>query len=127
METTNQIIRVVRGQTHWSSLQHLGFNIRREPDRWIMPPVLKELVVPRISDVAAGILSLRSNPEELREWASFVLAASSLISLEKMDETNLGKKVLEALWDLSFGKDVSEELVRLAQSAIQTERKEEAL
>jgi len=127
METTNQIIRVVRGQTHWSSLQHLGFNIRREPDRWIMPSVLKELVVPRISDVAAGILSLRSKPDELREWASFVLAASSLISLEKINETNLGKKVLEALWDLSFGKDVSEELVRLAQSAIQTERKEEAL
>jgi hypothetical protein len=127
METSNQIIRVVRGQAHWSSLQHLGFSVRREPDRWIMPPVLKNLVVPKVSDVAAGILSLRFKPDELREWASFVLAASSLISLERIDETHLGKNVIEALWDLSFGKDATEELIQLAESAVQAERNEEKL
>ena len=121
MESSNEIMRVVRGQAHWSSLQHLGFNIRREPNRWIMPPVLKDLVMPKISDVATGILSLQFKPDELVEWASFVLAASSLINLETIGETPVGKKILEALWDLSFAKDITEELIRLAQSAIQAE------
>jgi hypothetical protein len=126
MKSTNQIIQVIRGEAHWSSLQQLGFRILREADRWIMPPAPEEVAVPETSDLAAGILRFEFQADELREWASFVLAASSLINLERIDKTNVGQKLLEALWDLSFGKHATKEVIELARSAVQAEYRNKA-
>jgi hypothetical protein len=104
------LLEVVRGHKPWPVLQRHGFKVSyydggrefgAEPD----PPLQASL-----SEVSEGLLRLLSNPHELREWASFVLVASSLIDLEETEGHDL---LLEALWDAGFRETIKEPALRL--------------
>ena len=115
MEAIKQLNSVVRGEAHYSSLHALGINIYMHNGRWFVPSFRIKPIEIEARDVATGLINLHLKPDELQEWASFILSASSLIVLDKLDETDVGKNLLNALWDLSFGGEISVELIRLAQ------------
>jgi hypothetical protein len=66
------------------------------------------------SDIAAGIVRLADDPERLKEWAALVMAASGFLDL-KLDSTPDGERLLEALWDLTFGEQLDDDTLALAR------------
>ena len=111
MINESTVMKVLRGELTWSSLNGDGVEIERKGDRWLFPPVVIEPLKPTHEDIAAGIGAYLGKPEQLKEWASFLLAASSLVDLEELDNA-WGNELLEVLWDLSFGDPVDEEFLR---------------
>ena len=103
MNLANRMLAVVRGEVPWHALNTEGLDVRREGDGWSIPFVRIPALTPSIGDVAQGIKNLSSRPEELREWASFVLAAASLDDLGSLENSPDGEDLLSALWDIAFG------------------------
>jgi hypothetical protein len=109
------LLEVVRGHKPWTVLQRHGLNVSYYDGSWEFgvesdPPLL---VSP--SDISEGLLGLSSRPREQREWASFILAASSLLDLEYVQACDL---LLEALWEATFGEPVQQSAYDLARSLI---------
>lgn len=102
MDVATQLLRVVRGEFRWTELQ-AGLAEKRGSLEWFFPPANFPPIMPTPRDVARGIKTLATHPKELSEWASFVLAASPLLSLEKLEGSPEGEFLLEALWDIAGG------------------------
>jgi hypothetical protein len=123
MELANQILRVIRGEIPWSSLQNLGITGCKEPEGWNWTmPSFDSLVAPTVSDIMTGLLVLQPKRNELFEWASFLLAASSLITFESLTQSQHGDSLLNVLWDIAAG-DYSEVELHKLIDAIQKENK----
>lgn len=73
-------------------------------------------VSPRPIDIANGLLAYRNRPEELRDWAAFVLAASEIIDLSPLEEWPEGDELLSGLWDASFEGSLKPETERVASA-----------
>ena len=102
------LIAVVRGERLWQSLLPLGFLIERKEDRWTFQHLVPGCVVPSVADIARGFLSEKSASQRT-EWASFILAASGLVSLQAIEVNEHGDFLLDALWNMSFGRELPEE------------------
>lgn len=70
-----------------------------------------------LRDVALGIIRLYPKSDELQEWASFLLAASPLITFEEFELSQDGEFLLNILWDLSFNEDIHGDMYRIAEIA----------
>lgn len=116
MKTDIQIISVIRGKAHWSSLNCGEIVIRKDGDQWIVPS-LQEIIAPKLSDVASGILNLYPRTGELQEWASFLLAASPLITFDAFESSQDGEFLLNILWDLSSSEDIHGDMYHIAEIA----------
>ena len=115
MDIQQKLLRIVRGQDEWSSVRSIGLSLRKDPSGWMwtFPETSVASTSVRIDDVLEGAKTLRLNPEAIREWASFMLAASSLITFEEFEESPKGEALLDELWSLSFGEDLENTLLRL--------------
>lgn len=114
------LLEVVRGQKPWSTLQQYGFKVSYYEGRWefglnSVPPLRVS-----VSDISEGLLGLLAKPDDLRQWASFILSAASLVDLEDMEDHDL---LLEALWDASFGNQVKEPARELASRLMEEKQK----
>ncbi len=105
------LLEVVRGHKPWPVLQRHGFKVSYYDGRWEFGVESEPPLQASLSDISEGLLRLLSKPHELSEWASFVLVASSLVDLEDVEGHDL---LLEALWDASFGEQVKQPALRLA-------------
>lgn len=119
MKLSEQIVKVVRGDAHWSSLQSLGVRVQKEPERWTwqMPPPLANPIAAKASDLAVGALKFIDKPAELKEWSSFLLAASSLVTFDALEKSPHGESLLNALWDVSSSAEAGSELRQIAEAA----------
>ena len=115
MSHFERIISVVRGDAQWSSLRDLGVS-RDSANAWHMPAPICDIVAPSASHIAGGILKLQSSPNDLSEWASFLLAASPLLTFDDLTKSKEGEALLDGLWDLAFGNAPSPELLRIARA-----------
>jgi hypothetical protein len=104
-DLTHQLLWISRGESQWTTLSDCGINVRRGDNCWEFSPTIIEPIVLSLQDVALGINSLQHRLEDRREWASFMLAASSLFSFEAFDDSDEGDKLLEVLWDFSFDQE----------------------
>jgi hypothetical protein len=95
----------------------LGVSLRKESTGWVwsFPQTSDVPLAGTLVDVMEGIENLSNRPGALREWASFLIAASSLISLEELAKLENGEDLLEALWDLSEGIELEELLTKYPQ------------
>ena len=107
---------VVRGQEHWSCVRQTGVNVERDVDGWTFTDAFAS-IAPSKDDVLAGLERLAYDPEALADWASFILSASPLISLESLGEDAGGELILEALWDLNFEGVLSVPVQSLIEAA----------
>jgi len=99
---------IVRGERPWRSLLPLGFSIERHEDGWTFTRLGPGSVVPAVADVVSGFFA-DSSPSQRIEWASFILGASSLISLQAVEAHQDGDFLLEVLWSTSFGDELSKD------------------
>ncbi len=67
------------------------------------------------SDLAEGLLNLKSDPAALRDWASFILLTSEFFAFADR-HTEYCDRLLVAISDLAFGAPVGIPAIRLAQS-----------
>jgi hypothetical protein len=115
MEFSSQALLIVRGEAHWSSLQAFDCQIRRENEKWVFSPWNGPVVSPEAGDLVLGINNQKRHPEKLQEWASFLLAASSIISFEKIETSVIGESLIDALWDLAKNGIPQGSLLNLVQ------------
>lgn len=103
--TTNTaaILDVVRGNAHWTTLRDCGIDVRRvaAANRWEFATYDCDPVVVSEADVVQGIKKQIGNEELLSEWAQFVLAASDLVDVAKLGDSDGG--LLDCLWEISDG------------------------
>lgn len=93
----------LRGESSWECLREIGVGIEISEGSIEISNPSGQLVVARVSDVAAGLLRLEPRFQDLRVWAS-VLHSAAFIDLEERFETDpRGDLLLEALWDAAFG------------------------
>ena len=116
------VFAVVRGQLPLSALGEAGVHFEidgMEPgeERRIKLNVkVPFIVAPKPIDIAQGLLAYRQRPDQLRDWAGFVLGASELIDLEPLDEWPKGDQLLNGLWDASFEGEVKPETMQVAEA-----------
>lgn len=119
MNAADMIMRVVRGEAHWSSLNALGVYLSKLEDgwHWRMPSIPGTEVPVELDDIVTGAMVHRENPEARREWAAFLMASPPLLTWGGWEDTPAGDAILEALWDLTFGEDAVAELLQAAERA----------
>jgi hypothetical protein len=115
MET--QVRRVVRGEAHWSTLRTTSLRIEHEANTWIFSPA-QQVVEVEAKDVAAGLLNLMHRHDDLVEWASFLLAAGGLVSLDRLGGSPYGESLLTSLWDLGFERDLRPDAIQAARAVL---------
>jgi len=100
------LLKVVHGDAAWESLARWGVRIRPTPDGIEVDN--PSAVITRIGerDIAQGMLRLRHDPTRLQEWARTLLAVSILVEINT-DGSVYAERLLEELWELSEGHDLS--------------------
>ncbi len=112
--SVESIIAVVQGLRKWETLRSLG--VRRSGQIWYFDPYPRPVAV-STKDLLIGFRRYDGKPPEMREWATFILAAAGLISLEQIETAPSGEALIEALWDASAGDRV--DVKRLESSGVE--------
>lgn len=115
VEIQKMILRIVRGQDDWSCAQSLGVSLTRQPSGlvWRFSTANVTLTSATVDDIIEGTKKLKANPHALQEWASFMLASSSLITFEDLEKSSKSDAALDILWNLSSGEDPESQLREL--------------
>ncbi|MBI5622682.1 MAG: hypothetical protein HY924_02770 [Elusimicrobia bacterium] len=104
--TKDDLVRFVRGEKPWRMLLSHGIFIEFIDRKVHAKSSGASPISPETADVAAGFSRLERDRDALREWAAVVLALDR-IDMGKLDASPEGELLLEALWDASFGEEVS--------------------
>jgi len=91
------VLNVVRGLKAPSTLVKYG--IAKHGDTWSFP-LCDDPVVVSMQALQAGLMAVKEHRELAREWASFLLAASNVISFEQIEDEPEGEQLIELLWRL---------------------------
>jgi hypothetical protein len=125
--TNELVLAVVRGQLPLSALEEAGIYLPidvkepRDSERRISLNLQSPITVaPNPIDIANGLLAYKTAPDQLREWATFVLGASEVIDLAPLETWPEGEELLNGLWDASFEGGLKQETVRLAGALTET-------
>ncbi len=117
------LLAVIRGQLPLRALHEAGISVDFEfsggesGERRISVRAGSAIKVsPKPIDIANGLLAYRNQPEELRDWAAFVLAASDIIDLSSLEEWPEGDELLSGVWDASFEGRFKPETERVAST-----------
>ena len=119
--TEEFLLAVIRGQLPLSDLLAAGIRVREvstdnaDHERRISLDVESPVIVaPRPVDIASGLLAYKESPDQLRDWASFVLGASEIIDLAPLEKWPEGDELLNGLWDASFEGTLTADTARIA-------------
>jgi hypothetical protein len=106
-----------RGQLPWKDLRSLGIDIHFMDDGCDVDGKGAVVETPSIGDVATGLLRhVRASERNLREWAAVMLAASQVIDLSELEESEDGEALLDALWKASAGQEIEESILTVARA-----------
>jgi hypothetical protein len=116
------ILQVVRGERPWTDLRAIGIDI----DVWLEStgyrshfenPQQHEATA-NVHDLAQGFITHRHDPCALREWA-FVMETVD-VDLDA-EQHPAGDRMLEALWDASFGNPIGAEVWQTIEELARTD------
>jgi hypothetical protein len=110
-----RIIRVVRGIDRWTVLRPLGVMLEKREQgwKWTIPAFSGTPFEVAVEDLAAGMNAWQEDGEALREWAGYLLADTSYVSFDELQNRPNGDEIVDALWGLTFGEDAAETLRNL--------------
>jgi hypothetical protein len=98
------VLAFVRGERGWQDLALAGVSVSFMDDGCDCEGAGTVVVRPSVADIATGFTTHMSSREvDLRRWASVILAASTIIDLEALEQDQDGEQILSALWDASAG------------------------
>lgn len=67
----------------------------------------------QVSDLAVGMVNLKTDPHGLAEWARFILVrCEPAVFIGAL--TDYGSRLIACLWELSFGTPLGDPSIRLA-------------
>lgn len=104
------VLNVVRGIDHWTVLRKIGVSYNE--NTWFFDSYPNPVSI-EVNDLFMGFKNYSKDKLALQEWATFMLAASNLISFEVLENDLQGDKLLNALWDASFGEDITSFILSL--------------
>lgn len=105
---------IVRGDRPWSELADIGITVRIDGDKVEVANPRQLSVSVGAADLAQGILNYKHDPVKIREWASMILADAISCDLRLKDDPG-EQGLLAAMWDISFGKGLSDDALALAR------------
>lgn len=105
---------IVRGDRAWSELVDIGIAVRINGDKIEIANPRQLSISVGADDLARGILSYKHDPVKIREWAVMILADAISCDLRLKDDAD-EQALLAVIWDLSFGKGLSDKGLALAQ------------
>ncbi len=124
IEAAELILAFVRGERSWKVLEKAGVYIEFRPDGYEIDNPWKLTATASPRDVALGILVYYRSSEQLRRLAGIILAGSSFLDLsDEFETTPEGDVLLNALWDATFGDEINQEAVRVAEGLVGTRRR----
>ena len=100
--------QVVRGERPWSDLTGVGVEIHSDGHGYEVKYSGDMFVIPEIADLARGFRSYEGRTEDLRAWASILLAGSAFLDLGALESREAGDALIEGLWDASEEGDVTD-------------------
>lgn len=110
------LLQVARGEIPLDVLRSLGIEFRHVGNAVeVSNPrgIVADVTVP---DLAAGMIRYASDREELRKWATGILIGTECFDLPDIDDHPAGDMLLGALWDISFGGDLAQEVLDVARA-----------
>lgn len=108
------ILAFVRGHRAVEALASLGISVTSDGDSIVVDNPHGWVAIAAPQDVAEGLLALASKTEDLRRWASLLLAATPFVDLA-LDDVPYGDALLEALWDATNGEPIRASALLAAQ------------
>lgn len=106
--------RAVRGDISPMQLKPIGVRVSGYDNILEIDGPRDLLVMAAPRDVACGLLRYPQHSPELKKWATFLLAASSIVDFAAIDESEYGEILIGALWDCSFTAACSSEAIDVA-------------
>jgi hypothetical protein len=108
----NIVLTIIRGQQPIAALATAGVTMSfraADPEGKSRQIIITQDrpfgVQATVADIAAGLIRHISNPDELSDWATFLLAAD-WIDFEPLERHPDGDILLEALWNASFRYEI---------------------
>jgi hypothetical protein len=117
-DVTKLVHDVVRGDRNATDLNKAGIRISRYDDVIEIDNPQRIFVKVSSKDIACGLLKFQSSLSELKKWAGLILASSSFIDLEELDNDPNGDALISALWDTTFEDHCSESTFLLAREIV---------
>jgi hypothetical protein len=97
------ILRLVRSDLPLSAAAWAGVVIEKTAVKgWTLTVSSPLVVLPSVRDVATGLARNLSKEGHLREWATFLLGASNVLSLQRLEAEDAGDALVGAVWDAAF-------------------------
>ncbi|MGB9112031.1 MAG: hypothetical protein WCF24_04810 [Acidimicrobiales bacterium] len=105
----------VTGKLPWTELQSIGFTFEvRANEMSVTSSDLSVTFEASVQDVANGILRHSSVDEASKRWAQALLGVTA-IDLSALEDDPDGEVLLNAVWDMAIGKELSAEALRAAK------------
>jgi hypothetical protein len=102
------IMQVIRGESDPSELGEIGLTFRETESGFAMDePAGLAIVEPSIDDLATGLFAHWVRSTGSQTWARVVLGGS-FIDLRDLEDDPRGDVLLEMLWTLSDGEELTE-------------------
>lgn len=99
---TNVILAVIRGELPLSTLSEVGVLVEFTEQSCEVETETSLVVTPSANDIVCGLIAHKEHPHDLKQWASFVMAASQLVDFDKLELHEDCDRLIDALWDASF-------------------------
>lgn len=115
---TDVILGIIRGELPLSTLEEIGVNVIFGEQSCEISAELPIIVNPSAYDIAHGILTYLAKPNEMSQWALFLMGASQIIDFEALESHPQGDLLIGALWDASFEGRISNKAVMVAESLV---------
>jgi len=112
------VLGVIKGELPLSTLEEIGVHVTFREQSCEINTEVPIIVNPSASDVAHGLLTYLSNPDELAQWALFLMGASQIVDFEALESHPQGDALVSALWDASFEGRINEEAIKIAESLV---------
>jgi hypothetical protein len=121
MNERKKILEFITGDLLWDELTEAGIEIKVIDDYHCeISNKNSTIVKPGLRDIITGILKLCRIPNAIRRWAAIILG-STIIDLEKINNNENGDEILNILWDLSEGTDISKQQIELLNRIMEKE------
>ncbi len=117
IELPETILAVVRGCIPWWRLNDFDALAKKTAIGWSFAPVQIRPILINGDDIRSGLSNLINDSERMKEWASFLLAASSLVDLQELESERGGDNLFELIWDLQSSRGVTDDGIRICHLA----------
>ncbi len=107
---TEILTEVIRGKLPLTALSEGGIQVKFFGNICQVETETPLVYHPSSSELKAGLKYYESHPEELKKWAGFILSASPILDLDKIESNEADEQLIEMLWSASLSGKINDPL-----------------